>query len=166
MSNATIIGWPHVLRRYLIISAGFHLAWEFAQLPLYTIWATGTWNENLFAVVHCTAGDVAIAGLSLLAGLAAQASPARPESSLRSVYLAATVTGVTYTIYSEWLKTTVRQSWAYSQWMPVLPITGTELSPLMQWIIVPTLALWLAVGRGPWAGLRADLVGGERPCRN
>ena len=99
------------------------------------------------------------------AGLAAQASPAWPESSLRSVYLAATVTGVTYTIYSEWLNTTVRQSWAYSEWMPVLPVTGTGLSPLLQWIVVPTLALWFAVGRRPWGGLRADL-GGERQCRN
>jgi hypothetical protein len=165
MSNATTIGWPHVLRRYLVISAGLHLAWEFAQLPLYTIWATGTRNETLFAVVHCTAGDVAIAGLSLLAGLAAQASPAWPESSLRSVYVAATVSGVTYTIYSEWLNTTVRQSWAYSEWMPVLPVTGTGLLPLLQWIVVPTLALWFAVGRRPWGGLRADL-GGERQCRN
>ncbi len=148
--SATTIGWPQVLRRYLVISTGIHLTWEFAQLPLYTIWATGTWNKNLFAVVHCTAGDVAIAGLSLLAGLVTLASPAWPASSLRSVYLTTMVTGVAYTIYSEWLNTTVRQSWAYSEWMPLLPVTGTGLSPLMQWIVVPTLAFWFAVDRRPW----------------
>jgi hypothetical protein len=141
MSNATIIGWPQVLRRYLIISAGFHLTWEFAQLPLYTIWATGTRNENLFAFVHCTAGDVAIAGLSLLGSLVALALPAWPALSLRRVYLVTIVTGVAYTIYSEWLNTTVRQNWAYSEWMPVLPATGTGLSPLMQWIVADAGAL-------------------------
>jgi len=38
---------------------------------------------------------------------------------------------------------TVRQSWAYSPLMPVLPVTGTGLAPLLQWIVVPSTALVL-----------------------
>jgi len=52
--------------------------------------------------------------------------------------------GVAYTIYSEWLNTTIRQGWAYSPMMPVLPPLGTGLSPLLQWLIVPSLALSVA----------------------
>ena len=52
--------------------------------------------------------------------------------------------GIAYTIYSEWLNTTVRQSWAHSPLMPVLPLIGTGLSPILQWLVVPSLALTLA----------------------
>ena len=51
--------------------------------------------------------------------------------------------GVAYPIYSEWLNMTVRQSWAYSSLMPVLPVTGTGLAPLLQWIVVPSTVLAL-----------------------
>ena len=37
-----------------------HLLWETAQLPLYTIWWTGTLHQILFALIHCSAGDLLI----------------------------------------------------------------------------------------------------------
>jgi hypothetical protein len=44
----------------------------------------------------------------------------------------------------EWLNVSVRGSWSYSALMPVIPIIGTGLSALMQWIVVPLLAFWVA----------------------
>lgn len=38
----------------------------------------------------------------------------------------------------------VRESWAYSDLMPVVPFIETGLSPLLQWLIVSLVALWLA----------------------
>ena len=58
--------------------------------------------------------------------------------------------GIGYTIYSEWLNVNVRGSWAYSDLMPVVPVIETGLAPLLQWVVVPTLALWVAIGRAPW----------------
>jgi hypothetical protein len=40
----------------------------------------------------------------------------------------------------EWLNIVVRASWAYSDRMPVVPVIGTGLSPLLQWVVVPTVA--------------------------
>jgi hypothetical protein len=117
--------------------------WEVGQLPLYTIWTTGTFREKAFTAIHCTLGDVIIAGFALLGGLVVAGSPAWPHQRWRAVFAAALAGGVAYTIYSEWLNTTVRQSWAYSPLMPVLPITGTGLAPLLQWIVVPSTALAL-----------------------
>ncbi len=54
-------GWLTALRAYLLVLAGGNLVWEAAHLPLYTIWRSGTWRENAFAVVHCTGGDLLIA---------------------------------------------------------------------------------------------------------
>jgi hypothetical protein len=49
--------------------------------------------------------------------------------------------GAAYTILSEWLNVEIRRSWSYTATMPVLPFLGTGLTPLLQWLIVPTLAL-------------------------
>ena len=62
----TRVAWLSALRAYLASSLGFHFVWEVAQLPLYTIWTTGTFREKAFTAVHCTLGDVVIAGLALL----------------------------------------------------------------------------------------------------
>ena len=54
--------------------------------------------------------------------------------------------GVGYTVYSEWQNTTVRKNWAYSELMSALPMLGTGLSPLLQWLFVPMFgfaAIWL-----------------------
>jgi hypothetical protein len=73
-----------------------------------------------------------------------------PNRATASTYAVNLVIGIGYTIYSEWLNTSVRAAWAYSKLMPVLPGLGTGLSPLLQWLVVPTLAMWLALGHAPW----------------
>jgi hypothetical protein len=136
--------WLPALRVYLALSLGLHLVWEVVQLPLYTIWTTGTFREKVFTAIHCALADVVIAGVAILGGLVVAGSPAWPRQRWRAVLAATLIGGVAYTIYSEWLNTTVRQSWAYAPLMPVLPITGTGLAPLLQWIVVPSTALALA----------------------
>ena len=98
-----------------------NLVWESLQLPLYTIWTTGTGKQQAFAVLHCTVGDAMIAGLSLLVALALFARTTWPSAGVLRVYVASLALGVVYTIYSEWLNTSVRGSWAYSDLMPVVP---------------------------------------------
>ena len=138
MITASEASWLQTVRRYLGVSLTANFVWEVLQLPLFTLWTTGTVRQQAFAVFHCTIGDVMIAALSLLAALSLVAQPNWPRSSARRVYLLSLTVGLGYTIYSEWVNTSVRGSWAYSEWMPVLPLLGTGLSPLMQWLIVPT----------------------------
>jgi hypothetical protein len=142
--------WLQAVRGYLGASLVAHLGWEILQLPLYTLWSTGTLRQQAFAVVHCTLGDAMIAGLALLSALAVFARPSWPQVGVAPVYAAVLAFGVGYTIYSEWLNINVRGTWAYSDLMPVLPVIGTGLAPLLQWFVVPTLALWVAIGRAPW----------------
>jgi hypothetical protein len=91
-----------------------------------------------------------IAGLSLLISLAWIGKTEWTGSSLRSVWRFLLILGVGYTLYSEWINVSVKGSWAYAPFMPTLPVIGTGLSPLLQWIIVPTLVLRISVGRWPW----------------
>lgn len=139
--------WIGAIRRYVVVGAAAHLLWEVVQLPLYTLWRTGTRGEQAFAVIHCTGGDVLIAGSSLLMALLFAGHRSWPAVAFYEAAGLTVVIGIGYTIYSEWLNTAVRLSWSYSELMPVVPVIGTGLSPLLQWMVVPMLALWAARGR-------------------
>lgn len=152
----TEMDWTRALRRYLAASAALHVVWEIVQLPLYTIWSTGTLKQQAFAVLHCTIGDVMIAALALLLAFALAGRPTWPRFGAFRVYFVCIAAGVGYTIYSEWLNVNVRGSWAYSKLMPTVPLIGTGLAPLLQWLVIPTLALWFAIGRTPWLDGQLD----------
>ena len=50
--------------------------------------------------------------------------------------------GLAATVGLEWWNVMVRHSWAYSAAMPT--VAGIALAPLMQWLILPPLIIWLA----------------------
>ncbi len=129
------------LLRALVSFACANLLWEFIQAPLYTIWIE-QWGANAFAVIHCTGGDVVIGAGAMVVALAAFGRdwPDTPASRSR-VMAAVTAIGVAYTIFSEWLNVDVRGEWAYGAMMPTLPVLGTGLAPLLQWLVIPALAL-------------------------
>ena len=137
----TAPSWLDTLRRYVAFVAAANLLWEIAQLPLYTIWEQGTASEIAFAVLHCTGGDVLIALVCLVAALTLFGRASWPAQHAGSVATAAVVLGVAYTVYSEWWNVVVRGSWTYSNLMPVIPLVGTGLSPLLQWLVIPALGL-------------------------
>ncbi len=145
--------WLVALRRFAIASVLGHFVWETLQIPLYTIWHVGTAAQIAFAVVHCTGGDMLIAGATLLGSLFVLGRNWPSErAAYRGVAIATIVLGLAYTALSEWLNVNVREAWAYSPWMPRLPPLGTGLSPLLQWIVVPLAAF-------AWARPRLRAVG-------
>lgn len=133
----------HTLVRLAAVMAIGHLAWEIAHVPLYTLWLTGTWSEISYAAIHCAAGDVMIASVCLGAALALFGRSGWPDQNYTEVAAATIFAALCYTVFSEWLNVEVRAEWAYRDIMPLVPPFGTGLTPLLQWIIVPTAAfLW------------------------
>ena len=129
------------LRRYFSVVIGGNLVWEFAHMPLYTLGNTGTLGEIAFAAVHCTGGDILIAMSALMLALLIFGSGwPLTRSAVYRVVSFTMVTGVGYTVFSEWLNIVVRESWAYSELMPIVPVIEAGLSPLLQWIVIPGLA--------------------------
>jgi len=90
--------WLSVLRRYLVVMALGNLVWEFAHIPLYTLWVTGSTREIVFAALHCTGGDILIAVSTLLAALILFGTGRWPEHGYRRVALAAIVFGLGYAV--------------------------------------------------------------------
>lgn len=140
--------WLAALRAYLLIVVAANLLWETAHLPLYTLWRTGSPGEKLFAVLHCAAGDLLIGLSALIFALTLAGHRDWPVRRFATVAGLTFAFGFGYTVFSEWLNVVVRQSWTYSDLMPTVSIFGLNLgaSPLLQWMVVPTLALY-ASGR-------------------
>lgn len=132
--------WIATLRRYGLFTLGAHLTWEAAHVPLYTLWEEGTAGEIAFAVVHCTAGDLVIASTCLFAALALLGEPAWPVRQFASVVTLATLVGLAYTVYSE-KRNLDGGSWRYLDSMPMVPVLGVGLTPLLQWTLLPPAGL-------------------------
>jgi hypothetical protein len=126
-----------------------NLVWEFAHLPLYTLWETGTVSELVFAAMHCAGGDVLIGLSSVMLALFLLGSPAWPAERRGRVTTLTVALGLSYTLFSEWLNIEVREAWAYRDLMPVIPIVDAGLSPVLQWILIPLAAFRFAMA--PWS---------------
>lgn len=138
--------WHGALRRYFAVIASANLVWEFLHMPLYTIWREQIPGKIVFAALHCTGGDILISLASLTISLLLAGNGTWPAGRFHAVAALTIVLGVSYTIFSEWLNIVVRAAWVYSDLMPVVSLFGFEagLSPLLQWIVVPSAAFWWA----------------------
>ncbi len=135
-----------VALRYVPVIGALNLLWEFAHLPLYTVWAEGSPPYLAFVALHCTLGDVVIGTLALLIALIVARAGAVATWRWRQIALFLVIPAVGYTALSEWINTVARAGWAYSALMPVANLSGFEIgfSPLAQWLVIPPVALWLA----------------------
>ncbi len=129
------------LALWTALAGGLNLVWEIIQLPLYTIYYETDLRVVTSAVVHCTLGDALIALSSYLLAAAVTRSWDWPAHRAVPGAAIAVIAGLAYTAFSEWLNVSVRGSWTYSPAMPQL--FGVGLSPLLQWLVLPLLGLFL-----------------------
>lgn len=113
----------------------FNLAWEMAQVRLYSIWQEADGPGIAWSLFHCSLGDVVIAlAMFALAGMMtwrADWPASRPWAGGAIVVIGA----MAYAVWSEWHNVYRAGSWGYAASMPL--IFGIGLSPLLQWLILP-----------------------------
>lgn len=146
-----------ILAAWFLFSLGLHLLWEIAQLPLYTLWREAGPGAIAWAVIHCTAGDGMIAAATYLLAGAWAGGPRWPWRALGRGLPVLLASGIAYTAFSEWRNVQVLGAWAYAEAMPT--VLGIGLAPLLQWVVVPALAL-AGLRRWPEQAWRKDF-GGE-----
>lgn len=133
--------WRAILLGYVPFVVAAHLAWEIAQLPLYTIWTEGTEGEIAFAVGHCTGGDLLIAVSALGLALLITGSRDFVDWNLAAIAALTIAIGLGYTVLSERMNVALGY-WAYAASMPIVPVLGVGLAPFAQWIAVPLATFW------------------------
>lgn len=88
------------------------------------------------------AGDVGIA-LESFWGAASSCGgrhwAGKPSASPLAVFLAI---GLVSTIVLEFANTAILNRWSYANEMPRLPVLGTGLARILQWLIAPPFAKW------------------------
>jgi hypothetical protein len=120
-----------------------HFVWEFVQVPAFTGMAVmGHW-EAIKLCMSATVGDVGFALTAFwTASLAARGREwvLHPTGLPVAIFL---IVGIVLTIGFEYHYTSVSLRWTYSDAMPLVPPFGTGLSPLLQWLVIPPLVVWL-----------------------
>ena len=111
---------------------------------LYTLWTQAPPRFIAYAVIHCTLGDLLIGALALICALTVTRAGPIDQWRWRRIGTRTVSFGLIYTLFSEWYNTSVPMSWSYSEWMPVTPLVPIGLSPLLQWLLLPAIALVLA----------------------
>lgn len=121
-----------------------HFAWEMLQAPAFEGMAEMPHWQAAKLCLSATNGDVVITlaafwSASLAAGSRRWVAHLHPLPVL--AYMAV---GLAATVALELYHTSVTYRWSYSDLMPLVPPFGTGLLPLLQWLVIPPAALWLA----------------------
>lgn len=127
--------------------AGFgflaNFVWEMLQVPWFTGMADASHGSVVWLCIRATGGDVLI----LLASFWFSSIVCRDRRWVldgnRKPAVILVITALTLTIVLEWLATGPLQRWEYADSMPIIPIIGVGLSPLLQWLLLTPLILWL-----------------------
>ena len=149
-----MIKTPHIfstITSLFVISVPLNFVWELAQMPLYV-----EDGKLLEFAAHCivpSLGDGVIVLMIFGVGwwvLRRADWFVRPSASAYALML---VTGLVIAILIEWVAVYGMGRWRYTARMPVLPVLGVGLSPVLQMLLLPPLifklaALWLQRRQG------------------
>lgn len=141
--------WFGTLRRSMIFIAAAGPVWEFARMPLDTLWDTGTAAEIVFAAEHYAGGDVLIAIGAVISELFLDGNPAWPDTRRPHVIARTMAFGFPRTAIGEWRNIEVRQAWSCGKLVPVIPAFDAGRSPVLQRITVPPVAFRAALPVAP-----------------
>lgn len=116
--------------------------WEWIQTPFFTD-ISDEINTIVWYRIHCTIGDIMILGISIILWSFFKKDNEWFFSPRKKDYLVVTLLGASYTAYSEILNVVIRESWGYSKLMPMIPGTHIGIVPIIQWLILPSLILYI-----------------------
>ena len=129
----------------LVFALLLNFPWEFLQSPLYEGMADAPHWPAVKRCARAAGGDAAIMLLAY-AFVAAAARDRRwglhPTWPRAFAFVAA---GLAVTVAIEFAATATSAPWGwrYTAAMPTLPVLGTGLAPVLQWLALPPATLWM-----------------------
>ena len=120
-----------------------HFMWEMLQVPLYAELSGATHWDGIRTCLRATVGDAAIALIAFWCAALAGQSRQWFRWRNRTAYIVYVGVRLLATIVLERLATGPAQRWVYAPAMPIVPLLGVGLSPIMQWLVLPPLVLWI-----------------------
>lgn len=120
-----------------------NFVWELLQLPLF-----GGFDDvhHYDVILHCTKATFGDVVISLSAFYCACLFSGTRNWIVESDKIGLSVffaIGLLITVIFELLATGPLNRWEYSPLMPIVPVIRVGLSPIMQWIVIPFIQLWI-----------------------
>jgi hypothetical protein len=134
-----LVEWIRQAALWTGLSFLLNLGWEVAHTPLYTLAQEKGMRTIGYAIMHCTLGDAVVALVGYLAAALAVRDAYWPAREPWRGAAVAIVVGIGWTVHAEWQNVYVTGTWGYTPRMPLL--FGIGVSPLLQWLVLPTLGL-------------------------
>lgn len=116
--------------------------WEVVHTYFYTV-KDSPFNVMLYDWFHCTWGDVMVTlGSFWLVSLVSWSR--RWFLNLnRTNFTSFLMIGLVYTVISEYANVRIFRSWNYNEMMPIMPLIRVGLTPVFQWILIPSITILL-----------------------
>lgn len=121
-----------------------NFVWEMWQVPFFDGIDDGTHWHGVLVCTRATLGDVGIALFAFWTVAAFSRSRRWLLAPERTQFIAFLAVGVLITVVFEALATGTLNRWQYGAAMPTIPWLGTGILPLLQWLLLPPVILWLA----------------------
>ena len=100
-------------------------------------------NTMLYGWIHCTFGDVLLTLGSFWLVSIVSHTRRWPVKLNRLNFIGFIMIGIIGTVISERINVHLLNSWSYNQSMPVIPWLKVGLTPFLQWIVIPPVAILL-----------------------
>jgi hypothetical protein len=135
-----VIGVPEV--NVALFAFLLNFVWEFWQTPFYREMPTAPHWEAVKFCTWATLGDATIMLVAFGAVAAATRSRTWILEPTALQVIGFVVIGILITVVVEWIGTEIVHRWSYAERMPTLPLLGTGIVPLIQWMLLPPLVVW------------------------
>jgi hypothetical protein len=120
-----------------------NLPWELLQVPLFDGMSRAPhWQATKFCSLAAVGDGALLVGAYWVTSALARSRQWVLHPRLRDVLVLLSVGQVMNALF-EWLNTEVWQRWAYIPAMPTVPLLGTGLAPVLQWLFLPPLVIWI-----------------------
>ena len=117
--------------------------WEILQMPLFEGAATAALSPTIVMCSLAALGDAVIMTIAYRSTALVVRSGdwvLAPRRKAVAIFLAI---GLIVTLAIEFVAVRVPWGWAYAASMPRLPLFGAGLTPVLQWLLLPPIVVWI-----------------------
>ena len=128
---------------FVLFALLLHFVWEMLQAPLWVGMANLAHAEGVRVCAIAALGDVVIALVAYWSATLYARSRLWLLDPPRATWAVYIVVGLVLTVAYEYAATGAFARWEYAASQPRLPVLGTGLAPVLQWLLLPPLTVWL-----------------------
>ncbi len=126
-----------------ILSFLLNFVWEMWQMPFFHFESENSYTAMNWMCTQASLGDGLISVLAFLVVKYRFNAPLWYRTATRWQYSIYLSVGILMTIVLEWINIYLLGRWYYADIMPVIPMINVGMVPLLQWLIVPLVLIFL-----------------------